>query len=168
MQQGTTYRVIWATVLTALAALMLSTHVFVSLDRVRAKVLETPTPPTAGRVRVTTAGFPQVSELRPPFALIARIKSGAGGVSAFTIAVDGQPVCEPSVVGGGTRRVDCAVSGVWTPTAEHEVVVQSVTSTEWTLEYLELATHHGNTDGVDYLVILPACPITTCVPAWPG
>jgi hypothetical protein len=107
MQSGTTYRVIRAAVLTGLAALTLSTHVFVSLDRVRVKVLEASTLPTGGQVRVSTTG-PQVNELRPPFALIARIKTGSGRASAFTIAVDGRPM--QALCGrwcGSTGRLRC-------------------------------------------------------------
>ena len=155
MQNLTRYRVVRATVLAGLAALTLSTHVFVAIDRVRVKLLQAPTPATAAVVRATTAGFPEVNGLRPPFALIARINSVSAGTSPFSIAVDGAPVCERSVSGGSSRRVDCAVAGEWNSTTEHAVVIQGP-PTGWTLEYLELATHHGNTDGAHYLVVLPA------------
>lgn len=155
MQNQTSYRILRATVLAGLAALTLSTHVFVTVDRTRVKVLQVPTAATAGLVRASTGGFPQVNGLRPPFALIARINSASAGTSPFSIAVDGALVCERDVAGGGSRRVDCAVAGGWNPTIEHEVAIQGP-PTAWTLEYLELATHHGNTDGAHYLLVLPA------------
>src|ERR1700704_3794171 len=155
VQNLTSYRILRATVLAGLAALVLFTHVFVDIDRVRVKVLPAPTPATAGLVRATTAGFPEANQLRPPFALIARINGPAAGTSRFSIAVDGAPVCERDVAGGASRRVDCAVAGAWNPTIDHEVSIQGP-PTAWTLEYLELATHHGNTDGAHYLLILPA------------
>jgi hypothetical protein len=155
MQNRTGYRILRATALAGLAALTMSTHVFVAVDRVRVKVLQAPTTATAGVVHATTADFPEVNELRPPFALIARINSQSAGTSPFSIAVDGAPVCERDVAGGGFRRVDCAVAGDWNPTIEHEVALQGP-PTAWTLEYLELATHHGNTDGAHYLIVLPA------------
>jgi len=119
------------------------------------KVLQAPTPATAGRVRATTAGLPHVTMLRPPFALIARINGASAGTTPFSITVDGSLVCERDVAGGGARRIDCAVAGEWNPTIGHEVVIQGA-PTAWTLEYLELATHHGNTGGAHYLIILPA------------
>ena len=155
MQNRTSYRILRALALAGLAALTLSTHVFVAADRVRVKVLEAPTRATAGLVRATTAGFPQVNALRPPFALIARINFHSAGTGPFSIAVDGAPVCERYVAGGGSRRVDCVVAGRWNPTIEHEVAIQGP-PTAWTLDYLELATHHGNTDGVHFMLVLPA------------
>lgn len=155
MQNRTSYRIVRATILAGLAALVLSTHVFVAVDLVRAKVLQAPTTATAGLVRATTAGFPEVNALRPPFALIARITNQSAGTSSFSVAVDGVPVCERDVAGGGSRRVDCAVAHEWNPTIEHEVAIQGPPSA-WTLESLELATHHGNTDGAHYLLVLPA------------
>jgi hypothetical protein len=155
MQNPTGYRILRAMVLAGLAALTLSTNVFVAVDRIRVKVLQTSTPATAGLVRATTAGFPQVNELRPPFALIARINFRSAGTSPFSIAVDGAPVCERDVAGGGSRRVDCAVAGEWNPAIEHEVAIHGPPAV-WTLDYLELATHHGNTDGVHSLLVLPA------------
>jgi hypothetical protein len=151
----TNYRILRAAVLAGLAAVVLFTHVFVDIDRVRVKALPAPTTATAGSVRATTAGFAEANQLRPPFALIARINSPATGTSRFSIAVDGAPVCERDVAGGGPRRVDCAVAGAWNPAIDHEVSIQGP-STAWTLEYLELATHHGNTDGAHYLMVLPA------------
>jgi hypothetical protein len=92
--------------------------------------------------------------LRVPFALIARIKSLSTGSDRFLITIDGVRVCEPQVVGGASRRVDCAVTAAWNPTIDHEIAIQGP-SESWTLEYLELATHHGNTSGAFFLVILP-------------
>lgn len=147
-------RILRATVLAGLATLVLATHVFVTVDRVRIKVLETPATATGAQVRISTAAFPQVSDLRPPFALIARINNSSPGTSSFSIAVDGSPVCARDIARGGARRVDCAVAGTWDPAIAHQVTIQGP-STAWELVYLELATHHGNTDGLHYLVILP-------------
>jgi hypothetical protein len=144
-----------ATVLASLAALTLSTHVFVTIDRLRVKIVRAPAAATAGVVRANTAAFPHVNELHPPFAFIARIESASAGTSRFSIVVDGAPICERSVSGGGSRRIDCAVAGEWNPTVGHELVIQGP-PTAWALTYLELATHHGNTNGAHYLVVLPA------------
>ena len=106
-------------------------------------------------VRATTGGLSQASELQPPFALIARITNPSSGTGSFAITIDGAPVCKREVAGGGSRRVDCAVVGKWSATTEHQVVIEGPPAA-WTLDYLELATHHGNTDGLHYLMLLPA------------
>jgi len=150
-----TGRTIRAALLALLAALVLYTHTFVAIDRVRAKVRQAPTPATAGLVRATTADLPEANALRPPFALIARIDDLTQGVATFTIAVDGAPVCQRSLPAAASRRIDCAVGGAWNQAIEHEIEIHGP-PTAWTLSYLELATHHGNTDGAHYLVVLPA------------
>jgi hypothetical protein len=147
-------RALRAIALSGLAIVVLTTHVFVDIDRIRVKVLQAPAPATAGVIRASTAGFIEANQLQPPFALIARINSPAGGTNPFSIAVDGMPVCERDVAGGASRRVDCAVAGEWNPAIAHAVSIQGP-STAWTLDYLELATHHGNTDGAHYLMVLP-------------
>src|SRR5580765_7649310 len=119
MESRTNYSILRATVLAGLAALALSTHVFVTVDQIRVIVLQAPATATAGLARATTAGLPAVNALQPPFALIARIHGPTAGTSPFSIAVDGAPVCERFVAAGGSRRVDCAVAGTWNPTIEH-------------------------------------------------
>ena len=147
-------RLLRALVFASLAALVFHTHVFVEFHPVRAKVVQAPVPAVDGTVRVTTAGFPQLKGLRPPFALIARIKPSAAGSQRVRISFDGSPACERDVEGGASRRVDCAVTAGEAAAADREVVV-SGPSTPWTLEYLELATHHGNTSGALTLFVLP-------------
>src|SRR6185503_14332027 len=132
MQNRTGYRMVRAIVLAGIAALLLATHVFVAIDRVRVNVLEAPTSATAGVVRANTGGFPAANELRPPFALIARINGQSAETGSFTISIDGAPVCKRDVVGGGSRRVDCAVAVPWNPGSEHEVAFQGP-ATPWTL-----------------------------------
>ncbi len=147
--------VVRAIVLASLAALVLFTHVFVALDRVRVKVVQSPTPATSGIVRATTAGLREANALRPPFALIARINYISAGTGTFSVSADGAAVCERSVAGGSPRRIDCAIAGAWDPGTNHALEIRGPLS-GWTLEYMELATHHGNTTGAHYLVVLPA------------
>ena len=147
-------RVLRAIVLSGLAVLMLWTHGFVAFDALRVKLVQTPIAAAAGQVRAATVGYPLVNDLRPPFAVIARIHSDSPGVSQYAVTVDGTPVCERAIRGGASRRIDCAIAGNWIPGTAHVVTIQSA-STPWRLEYLELATHHGATSGLNHLVILP-------------
>ena len=137
-----------------LASAVWLTHVFVEFHPIRAKVVQAPIPAVDGIVRVTTAGFPQLKGLRPPFAVIARIKAPSTDSLRIRIAFDGSPTCEHTIAGGASRRVDCAVTSGGETAADREVVV-SGPSAPWTLEYLELATHHGNTSGAHTLFVLP-------------
>jgi len=112
--------------LAGLAALVLATHVFVELERVRVRPLAVPIPATGGQVVVRLSGmtFPDANLLTPPFALIARIGSQAVESSPFAIAVDGAQVCERRLTPGDARRIDCAVSAEWLPAAAHAVAIQ--------------------------------------------
>jgi hypothetical protein len=148
-------RILCATVLAPLTALVMSTDAFTKADLVRVKVVQTPLRSTDGFARVNTAGFPKANLLRPPFALIARIRNESRGIFRFSFVVDGMRVCERAIDGAGSRRVDCAVTGNWDQTIGHQVSIEGPLK-DWTLEYLELATHYGNTSGATYLLVLPA------------
>ena len=154
MQQLTGFRIVRAIVLAGLVAATLGTHVFLSIDRVRAKIVDAPVTADAGSVRVSTAGYAQARNLRPPFALIARVDTGGASGGTLSLTVDGAPVCEQPVA-GGSQRIDCTVGGEWSPGAEHTVVMQGPSS-PWRLESLELATFNGHTNGIHSLIVLPA------------
>ena len=155
-----------AVLLSALASLVLSTHVFGTLHRIRVKVVQAPVTATAGHVRVSLTGLPALKSLQAPFALIARLDTGSSAAARFSIAADGAAACERQLSGGRRHRVDCAVVG-WDAAAEHEITV-SGPPTAWALEYLELATHHGNTSGPFELVVLPGGSrhFTRVAPGW--
>src|SRR5262245_30503007 len=104
-------RLLRAAVLGTCAALVLATCIFVDIDRVRVNLLAAPAAATAGLVRVPAAAaeFPDIGQLRRPFALIARIDNPTGGNASYSVEVDGERVCNRSVA-GGTHRIDCAVT----------------------------------------------------------
>ena len=149
------------------AAWLLSTHVFVAIDRERVKLVQSPVMAVDGRVRVMTDSMPDLERLGPPFALIARVRNQSTSPGIVEVQVDGIHVCERRVPGDVSRRLDCAVTfwSVGSPPAgngpisgtSHLVTIAAKTpSAVLTLEYLELASHFGNTSGANYLVILPA------------
>jgi hypothetical protein len=143
-----------AGLLAGVCCLVLATRVFVAFDSVRIKVVEAPVAAIAGVVRVGTTGK-RVNGLRPPFALIARIRHDSTGEQVFSIRVAGRTVCNPTVRGRATRRIDCVVAEGWDHTIDHDVTIEGPLI-PWTLDYLELATHHGNSTGVLNLFVLPA------------
>ena len=127
---------------------------FVEFDPVRVKLVETATTASNGTVQVGTNGFAGIDDLTPPFAIIARIRGDGSTSERYRIQVDGEAVCAPDVAGGRARRVDCVLQAGWRRQDDHRITI-SGPRTPWTLEYLELATHHGSTRGYD-LVFLPA------------
>lgn len=144
-----------------LAALALSwillTHVVLEFRPVRMKLLRAPAVPTNGVVQVDVpSGHPV---LDAPFAVISRIRNESSRRLAFEIRADGRSLCTREIPGEGTsRRIDCVTTvnaGRWIPEARHRLEVIGGTGGEWSLDYLEIATHHGSTRGRD-LIIVPA------------
>ena len=135
-----------------LATIVGFTHVFQSIPLSRTKVLQRPAPAASGVVRLTATVAPELERQGPPLALILRV-SHDGPPAAFSIAVDGTLECRVQIPKGSSRRTDCSLAH-WTTRESHEVVV-SGPPTPWSLDALELATHHGNTSGALYLVVLP-------------
>jgi hypothetical protein len=146
--------------------------VVVGFESLRVKLVQTPVAPIGGTVRVDIGPPGSIGQLRPPFAVIARIRNDTATTQRFALNIDGRPVCERSVR-GGIERIDCAGQAGWGPTGDHVVEVVGGTF-PWRLEYLELATHHGATRSYD-LIILPAAShnyagptATWVVVAWLG
>lgn len=146
-------RVLLSAIVAGLAALVLASRVFVDVNLVRVPVLAAPATAKGGVVRAKPAERSRANELLAPFAVTARITSSAAG--SFTIAVDGVTACTHDVAAGKSRRVDCAVTSGWNPPADHEVVVQGP-SGSWTIDSLELSTHHGRNGEPNAFLILPA------------
>jgi hypothetical protein len=153
---GSRGRVLVAVVGASIACLILATRTFATFTPARVKVLRAPIIAARQEIlRVSIPDLPDVAGLRPPFAVITRITNRSGGRADFAIRVDGQPACDAAVPAGATARVDCTFAGAWTSSRDHDVTIASA-ATAWTLEYLELATHHGAAGGPQHLVVLSA------------
>src|SRR5262245_9481910 len=126
-----------AAVLGGICCLVLATSVFVSIEPVRIKLVETPMSATSGSVDVVTSD-PHAPRLGTPFALIARVHRDAAEAQRFSIRVDGRTICALTVKGRATRRFDCVVEA-WARGTDHELVIDGPPS-PWSLDYLELAT----------------------------
>ena len=145
-------------------ALVLATHVFVDIDLLRFKIVQSPVAAVDGEVHASSSGS-AVNALKPPFALIGRIHNPSNAPASFTIAIDGTVVCTARIPAARTRRFDCAIARAWSRADEHAITIVRQQSA-WELEYLELATHHGGTAGERGLVVLPAgSTIDTRLPA---
>ena len=127
-------------------------RVFVGFEPLRIKALQQPTSSTNDRVEVLVADD-RLATLRTPFALIARIRNEAAETQELVVGVDGSRVCSATVRGRTAHRVDCAVAQGWSARTDHVVSISG--RAPWTLEYLELATHHGNSTGLLTAFVLP-------------
>ena len=136
-----------------LCCLVLALRVFVAMDPVRIRVVTDPKTSDAGAVRVVVDDE-RLARLDAATAVIARVRHGAGS-QTISIQVDGQHVCDRNLSGGRARRIDCSWTRGGVVRAPIEVLVRGPQST-WTLEYLELATHHGNGSGLLNFIVLPA------------
>jgi hypothetical protein len=139
---------------TALTA-VLATRGYVSIDAIRVRLVTAARAAEAGAVHAGTASRPEVNQLHPPFALIARIDNRSGTASNFTIDVDGERVCDATVEAATSRRIDCDVTRGWDRSAGDHAVVVRGGQKDWALSYLELSVHHGGSAGFNRLVVLP-------------
>jgi hypothetical protein len=139
--------------LAASTLLVLSTRAFVGFDRIRVKAVQSPVAARGGAIRIERDDLSTFARLNQPTALIAHLTNPDGKAGTIAIAVDGTPVCRAELPAAGARRVDCRVT-VWGASDRH-VVDFTGPDTGWGLTYLEVATHHGNTGGAIFVVILP-------------
>jgi len=124
------------------------------MDRIRAKLVETRVAPSERTVRIETGDVGALVAIAQPVALIARLTNNSTAEQRLTVSVDETPVCNPRLSAGDSSRVNCTVSS-WTPMRDQHTIVIDGPALEWSLEYLEVATHFGNTTGASNLVILP-------------
>ena len=148
-------RLVEAALLAGLAALTLATCVFFAFDAIRIRVVREPMPANAGVVRVTTSDV-RAGRFPPVVALIARIRNDSDASQRFSIEAGDQTICDAEVGARTARRLDCAVETAATAVSGPSIVIESASRTQWTLEYLELATHHGRSTGALHALIVPA------------
>jgi hypothetical protein len=149
-------RCLVALLLASTLATVIATRGFDQFNDVRTKVVTTTIPAVGGAVGLSVANGGKAQILRPPFALIARLSNDTADTASFSVDVDGLRACQPDVGPHTTAaRIDCAVTEGWEPGHPHEIVIRSAAAI-WSLDYLELATHHGNTSGVHAIFVVPA------------
>src|SRR6185312_1214820 len=146
------------TMLRALAiAAALSTLAFASVvtgfSAARVKLVQTPVPSVSGGVAFAPGDLPGGPAMAAPFAVIARIHNQSDSQQTYTLRLNGEVLCHPTLAAGATRRVDCVSVAAWDGRPPR-FVAGSTGASPWTLEYLELATHNGATQDYD-LVIVP-------------
>jgi hypothetical protein len=135
----------------SICALLMRHFGSAAIEPARVKLLEQPRQVT-GSVSFTGAMSDGDRALRPPFALILSASTDRAPATLRVLA-DGRPVCDIAVASAATR-FDCAVRDGWDTPGDHSVVLEGPAD-GWTLEYLEVATHHGRARGFLELFIVP-------------
>ena len=140
----------------AICCLVAATRVYINIDPVRIKVLNSPAVPLDGSVRVPLSDA-RVSDLPAHIAVIVRIHNGASTKERFAVRLDERSVCDAWVSAAATRRVDCAVADNWQQarSRSRELVVNA-SSSAWQLDYVEVATQHGSGTNPLRMFVLPA------------
>lgn len=141
-------------VLAGLACVVSSTRTFVSFERVRSKLVETPVAPERDSIRITSPDLDQYADLGAPAAVILRLRSDGQDAVHFTVSADDTRICESTSAPGDVRRMDCAVDR-WTGAPGQHSITVAGSGGDWYLEYLEVATHHGGSRGIVSLIVLP-------------
>ena len=158
-------RVAVAIVAAGAGAFVFATSVFVDFEAIRIRLVREPmaVPVTVARIAVVDE---RAASLRTPFAAIARIRNEASEPGHFTIRIGAQTICTTAVAARSTRRIDCVVSA-WNPAADREIVLGNSSGTAWTIDDLELATHHGRSTGLLHALVTPSGASYFRRP-WPG
>jgi len=147
-------RCLVAVVLASALASVVATRGFDRFTGVRSKQVTESMPAVQGAVNVSVASRGAAQALRPPFAFIARLRNDTVDTASFSVDVDGQRICQPRVGPQTASWIYCVVTGAWPAGPSHDVVFRSA-ATVWSLEYLELATHDGGTNGVQAMFVVP-------------
>src|SRR5262245_40793999 len=133
---------IWIALVAAILAWLIAPHTYAEFRSVRQKVVRTPVAASGGQLLVPVPQEPSLGELRTPFAAISRIRNDGTSPLIVQVVVDGRSICDADIAPGRSKRVDCAVRDSWSGAESHTILFSSG-SASFTVEYLELATHHG-------------------------
>ena len=143
----------WQTVGTLLCLWVLAANVYVDFRPVRVKILNAPLPTqhAASLPLGRAADIPQ-----PYLVLVYRVRNVGTAPVNISAQVDGQVLHQLSLAPGSSTRVDLAWPRPASMPAMYRLDLAGTTS-QWMVEYAELANLHGFTrgGGVEFL-ILPA------------
>jgi hypothetical protein len=146
-----------------LCAVVLWSRVFVSFDAVRLKVVKEAQVAAQGELRVTLPASPRFQRLVAPVVLITTLRNPGAQPATLAVSLDGARVGTVTLAPGDDRRVDIVVPNgrtvrggeVLTFSARDEASDTAHANTAWSLEYLEVANHHGSSRSVFPFYIVP-------------
>jgi len=155
---------VWrALFLGAICAAVLWSRVFVGFDAVRLKVVKEAQAAAQGELRVTVPPSPRFERLTAPVVLITKLRNPGAQPMTLAVSMEGARVGTVTLAPGDDRRVDVVVPNgrtvrggeVLTFTARDEAPDTAHANTAWSLEYLEVANHHGSSRSVFPFYIVP-------------
>lgn len=122
---------------------------YYEFDRVRLRVVTTPTPATAGEM---TVPLPDLTRLAPSRAAIVLRLRGAPAPADVVVSLDGRRLARLLLPPHDEMRVDLASE---VPDRGSAELTLTADRPGWALTYLEIANVHGYSQGVLDLVIVP-------------
>lgn len=142
-------------VVAAILTWLLAPHTYAEFTSIRQKVVRAPVAASGGQLLVPVPEEPSLGELRTPFAVISRVRNDGTSPLTVQVAADNREICAAEIAPGRSQRIDCAVRDSWSTSANHSLLFSSA-SPAFTVEYLELATHHGAlSPGPGDLILVP-------------
>lgn len=138
---------------------------YTSFEPARLRLVSSPTPVGDGTFTLHGPLADDEGALAPPFAVIVRA-GGSARPQTIRISLDGQRLCDVRIDTGPARRFDCVMQGPWTPSTDHTLTIAGTAA--WSLDYLEVATHHGRARDVLDLFIVPPGSTAYTRSAWPA
>lgn len=158
-------RMVAAAALAGALCVVLATRVFTEFDALRVKLVKLPVPAADGTVRINTASDVRAALLNAPVALIAVITNARPVEQSFSIAVDDRPVCDVLLAAHTSKRLDCVVSIGWVRGPAHTILITGE-GRDWSLDFLEIATHHGSSSRLLSFHVLPHVYTDFSRPGW--
>ncbi len=158
-------RMLAAAAIAASLCVVLAARVFTEFDALRVKLVKLPVPAADGIVRIDTAHDERAALLNAPVALIAVLNNSLSVEQAFSIAVDDRPVCAARLAPHSSKRLDCVVSTGWIWGPAHSIVITGA-GPGWSLDFLEVATHHGSSSRLLSFFVLPDVHTDIHRPSW--
>ncbi len=138
----------------AVLCAFLATRVFVNFEGLRAKLVKASIEAVDGLVRIDTSFDHRVASLDVPVAVIASIRNTGTTPETISLTADGRFICDAVIPANSSERVDCVVVRDWQRRGDHALEFRGVSSA-WTLDYFELASHHGSSTRALSLLVLP-------------
>ncbi len=166
--------------LAALCALTLWGRVYLDFDGVRQKLLQTSIPANQGVVRVTLPESPRFERLAPPAVFIAKLRNPGPRTETIAISFASTRLATITLPSGADRRIDVVgpndrrVNGgdvlTFTDAAARAGTSASAASASagstWSVDYLEVANHHGSSRAVVSFFIVPRETMSYGAPGW--
>ena len=153
-------RIAYSLILTSLCLAVLATHVSPGFERIRTRVITSPTDGVTSTLRIPLPDLTRLSSA--PAAIVIRTR-GAVEPVAVRITIDDVRVTDLLLPAGRETRFD--VPAMVPPGTGHHLVLAGDRS-GWQVTYLEVANVYGHSSGLFEFVIVPVARAAAPVSTW--